>query len=769
MGAESGAGAEAGGAEREDPPERAAVLARATLERAGARGQARFAAAREILAFEEYLALVARDPARHTRGAAAYLRDCMDFYGHDEVRGPRGRVRRFRLFDGPTNGGATRVLGQEELQNEVYKHLTAFVERGRVDKLIMLHGPNGTAKSTFVECLLAGLEDYSTRPEGALYRFNWIFSDAADRAALGFHERAPGRDDGSLAYLEPEEITFKLGSELKDHPLLLLPQAERVGLVEEAFAAAGLPCRLSDYLRRGDLCPKSKEIVRALSTAYKGDLRRVLTHVQVERLYVSARYRQAAAVIQPQRNVDAASRPLNLEKSYRLPAMLGQSSLSELSGELVDANRGLVEYSDFFKRPLELSKYLLTTSERGTISLADATAQLDCVFFATANEKNLAIFKRNPDFPSFKARFELVRAPYLLRWSIEEGIYAREVPAIARTKHVAPHTTRVIALWAVLTRLCRPRVKTYKGDLAGLVGKLRPLDKARLYDALQAPEEWPDAERRELQKHVEQLAGELDAAEEEFEGLVDAAYEGRRGASPREVMSFLHEAAQDPQFACLSPLAVLKTLRRETADKSLYEFLRLDPEAGYRDVDRLIDDVEGEWRRLVRDEVHGAVALVEEAAYDQLFEDYFQHVKASEAGEKLRSRITGQLEPANAELMGRVEGLVGISEKPTAFRRSLIQRVAAWAIDHPGQKVDYKAIFGDIFQALRARYHREREQAISQLQTQILRHGTDDWSTVSAADQKKVLAALERLEGRGYCRQCGKEALVYVLRHPGAD
>ena len=144
----------------------------------------------------------------------------------------------------------------------------------------MLHGPNGTAKSTFVECLVAGMEDYSQRDEGALYSFNWIFSELADRESLGFHHKPKHRADGSLAYLEPEQISFKLGCELKDSPLLLIPKPERKAVLTKAFAAAGLEARIPWSLLEGDLCPKCMEIYRALSNAYQGDWSRIVQHVQ---------------------------------------------------------------------------------------------------------------------------------------------------------------------------------------------------------------------------------------------------------------------------------------------------------------------------------------------------------------------------------------------------------------------------------------------------------------------------------------------------------
>ncbi|RMG18304.1 MAG: serine protein kinase PrkA [Planctomycetota bacterium] len=738
------------------------------MELVSSRSQERFAARQQILSFAEYFAEVARDPRRHTRDAARYLKDCFDHFGTTEVRGLGRTLRRFKLFDAPWDGGETQVLGQEELQNAVYKHLVSFCEKGRVDKLLMIHGPNGTAKSTFVECLIGALRHYSSLPEGALYRFNWVFSDSAERAALGFHEKVSDLpEDGSLAHLPAEEITFKLGDELKDHPLLLIPSEERGEVLARLFGEPDPD--VPAFLRHGDLCAKNREIYRALSNAYKGDWRRIVQHVQVERIDISQRYRSCAVVIQPQRNVDASSRPLNLEKSYRLPPILNQSSLSELSGDLVDGNRGIVEYSDFFKRPLELSKYLLTTSEKGSISLPDTTAYLDCVFFATANEKNLTLFKRNPDFPSFKGRFELIRAPYLLRYSVEERLYADRIHAIAESKHVAPHVTRIVALWAVLTRLRRPNPRNYKGELSGLVARLRPVEKAVLYDSGEPPRDWSDVERKELRANITLLAEEYDTAEEEFEGLLDAAYEGRRGASPREIMAILHEAALLPDRPCLTPLAVLEAVREASEDKSLYEFLRLAPEAGYHDVESLTDDVETEYRRIVRDEVHRALALVEERAYEQLFEDYFRHVKAYDSGEKVLSPITKKLEDPDERLMARVESLMDIDEKPADFRKNLIVRIAAWVIDHPGRPVAYREIFSDILEALRASYHREREAAIEQIQEQILRYGTEDWELVEPADQERVVQAVERLRAMGYCEQCSKEALSYVLRHRGED
>ncbi len=45
---------------------------------------------------------------------------------------------------------------------------------GTERRVILLHGPVGSSKSTIARLLKNGLEEYSRTPEGALYTFGWI-------------------------------------------------------------------------------------------------------------------------------------------------------------------------------------------------------------------------------------------------------------------------------------------------------------------------------------------------------------------------------------------------------------------------------------------------------------------------------------------------------------------------------------------------------------------------------------------------------------------
>jgi serine protein kinase len=150
-----------------------------------------FEAERRVLSFAEYLELVESDPEKHTRDASQYLLDMIRSFGSYSIERPAGPLTRYRVFDQEFLGAdAVRenLIGHEEVQGELVRSLHNFVRIGRASRLLLLHGPNGSAKSTLAACLMRGLEHYSmttrglsTASPGSSRRRPW----AAARSALG--------------------------------------------------------------------------------------------------------------------------------------------------------------------------------------------------------------------------------------------------------------------------------------------------------------------------------------------------------------------------------------------------------------------------------------------------------------------------------------------------------------------------------------------------------------------------------------------------------
>src|SRR5450432_1114863 len=510
----SGAGAHVGGQGASGAEGGAQFDAKAWLLHTAGELRESFARNRRVMSFGEYFTLFGADAGRQVRSAAQYVRDVFDHFGTELVRTPRGSMTRWKLFDCPWDAGKDALAGQEEVQASVYRLVSNFAREGRTNRLILLHGPNGSAKSTFVASLQRAMEHYSTLEDGALYKFNWIFpSQKLTKGGIGFGggiEASGGQE--TFAYLEDELVESKIADEMRDHPLLLLPRAKRRELIAERLGSqsgAKPELQAADYLVRGDLSHRHRQIFEALLSSYHGDLSKVLRHIQVERFFVSRRYRQAAATVEPQLAVDARSRQLTMDRSLAsLPAALQSLTLYEYQGELVDGNRGVIDFADLLKRPLESYKYLLGTVEQGRVSLDVASLELDTVFIGSSNEGYLAAFKEIPEFQSFKGRMELVRVPYLLDYRVEQRIYDAQIRAAHAEsgKHVAPHVAWVTALWAVLTRMKKPLAEKYGKALSDIVLKLSPLEKAQPYADGITPEGLTTEQQRDLLAGVEKVA-----------------------------------------------------------------------------------------------------------------------------------------------------------------------------------------------------------------------------------------------------------------------
>ncbi len=726
--------------------------------------KARFESQKRVLSFREYLELVQANPRRYTRDAARYLKDCMDFFGSYRVTKPTGTFTRWKLFDlelGRQDSGRQvelrlrdRLAGHESAQAAFYRILDGFEREGRANRLVLLHGPNGSAKSTFVACLMRGLEAYSETDEGALYRFSWIFPRSREGGGIGFTTASDElAQSDSFAHLPEERIIAKLQSSVREHPLLLLPRDVRQRLIGSAHERAGVTEGAPDWVWTGQLARKNQQIFQALLTAYRGDLDRVLAHVQIERFYVSRRYRVGAVTIGPQMSVDASERQITADRSVEsLPASLSALTLFEPFGELVDASGGVVEFSDLLKRPLEAWKYLLLAIENGEVSLQMSNLPINAVMVASSNELHLSAFRQHPEYNSFRGRIVRIRMGYLLDVHREQEIYDGQiVPQIP--KHVAPHTTYVAALWAVLTRLRRPEASRYaSSELGTIVASLTPLEKADLLADGTTPSRF-DADQAKI------LASGITEVLEE--GATASDYEGISGASPREVRMLLLDAAADFGQPCVSPATLLQRMA-EFCERDDYEFLKADADGPYRDHRAFVDQVKERWLDIVESELRAASGLIDEASPMSLFDRYVNHVSHWVKKERIYNPVTGKDEEPDLDLMKSVEDKLD-GENAQAFRNELLSAIAAWAIDHPDRDVDYEALFPHYIERLRRAYFDERRTHVGEIGRAIVALLDED-DGLEDAQREAAQQALQVLIGvYGYERSSVKVALGALI------
>src|SRR5262245_43196413 len=268
-------------------------------------------------------------------------------------------------------------------------------------------GPVGGGKSTIVNMLKRGLEDWTKTEGGAVYAIK--------------------------------------DCPMHEEPLHLIPHELR-GEVEKHYGI---------YIE-GDLCPQCRY---ALERTYGGRHE----DVKVQRAIFSEKERCGIGTFSPS---DPKSQDISeLTGSIDL-ATIGQYGVESdprayrFDGELNIANRGLMEFIEILKCDEKFLYSLLTLSQEQSIKTGRfAMIYADEVIVSHTNENEYNAFVGNKKSEALQDRIIMIKVPYNLKVTQEEKIYEkllRQSEAL-RNIHIAPHTLRVAAMFAVLTRLEEPK------------------------------------------------------------------------------------------------------------------------------------------------------------------------------------------------------------------------------------------------------------------------------------------------------------------------
>src|ERR1044072_9321949 len=124
--------------------------------------------------FNDYLNLIKENP-KITRNAFQRIYDMIIEKGVTEYVDVKKQMVHYRFFDDEDNDGKDAVYGADiPLMKLVNVLRSAALGYGTEKRVILLHGPVGSAKSTICRLLKAGIERYSKTNSGCLYTFDWV-------------------------------------------------------------------------------------------------------------------------------------------------------------------------------------------------------------------------------------------------------------------------------------------------------------------------------------------------------------------------------------------------------------------------------------------------------------------------------------------------------------------------------------------------------------------------------------------------------------------
>lgn len=293
--------------------------------------------------FEDYLGLVREEP-NILRTAYQRVYDMVLSYGTDEYIDNKKKIIRYNFFKDPLNNGKDAIYGLDiPLMRLVNVFKAAANEYGTEKRIILLHGPVGSSKSTIARLLKAGLESYSRTDAGRIYTFGWRLPEDL-RHLTGGSEFLP----------DP----------MNEDPLKLVPLEWRQAALDEL----NLSQARYDIRIRGDLNPSSRYIFNELLKHYEGDWSRVMEHVVVRRLLFSEKDRIGIGTFQPKDEKNQDSTELTGDINYRKIAIYGSDSdprAFNFDGEFCVANRGIIEFVEILKLDVAFLYDLLgATQER---------------------------------------------------------------------------------------------------------------------------------------------------------------------------------------------------------------------------------------------------------------------------------------------------------------------------------------------------------------------------------------------------------------------
>lgn len=713
----------------------------------------------ETLSFSDYMDIFEKNAKLECRPTYEYIRDMLNHYGVNADGS-------FKLFQ-MKHPDSPAVHGQIKVQQALYQNLVNFSEEGFNNKFILLIGPNGSSKSSIVNKLIKGLEEYSETESGKLYSFSWIFPlDTYVKGTLGLTSTIRESHHGSFAYLEDKEISAIMPSELKDHPLLLVPKEYRQKLIEDALKGDErlLASIRKSYLYRGDLSKRNRMIYDALLKNYKGKHQDVLKHIRVERFSISKRYSTAAVTIEPQIHVDARMQQITMDKRLAsLPPSLQSLNLFSLQGEAVLANRGVLEYSDLLKRPLDAYKYLLMTMETGSINLQGILTELDIFFIGTSNEIHLAAFKQHPDFNSFKGRFNFITVPYLLDVRHEEKIYSEQVEGISDRSQFSPHALNALCFFAVMSRLRVCQTKNYNDKkLANIATNLNPLEKALYLANVEMPERLDIESKQILKQGFDEIANEY---------INDGLYEGKFGLSPRDVKHIIFRLSSLHKNVTF--VEVLEYLQHLIQKKSEYDFLNMAPQADYHNPARYIDLIKDHNLNIFDRELRSALGLVDDRSYEDYIRRYIENINALNKGEKIKNTAMGKFVDPDDFFIKEFELAIGLKEDSMTFRSHLLSKLGAYSLDNRGKALVYTEVFPDLVDRLQESFRSEQKKVIQNISRNMVFFEAEyaktmepgQSSPLSDENRKQIKSVLANLEKRfGYTEGAAMSLVKFLIK-----
>lgn len=658
------------------------------------------------MTFSEYVDAIYDEPAL-VRSAYQRGYDMIMEAGTSTFQRYRKTITHYNFFDDLE----TPIYGLEDtLHQLVLAFRGAAGYYGPEKRVILLHGPVGSSKSTICRRLKRGLEKYSRTDSGCAYTFKWVNLPEGlyvkDEVADPMHE-----DPVKLMPLEVRRVV----------------EGELNNLVFDR-AAEKDKNNVNKLLLRGNLNPFSRLIMDELMDIHKGDWRKVCDeHIVVQRFVMDETKRCGIGTFQPKDEKNQDSTELTGDINYQMLGHYGTDSdprAFSFDGEFQRANRGMLEFIEVLKLAKEFLYDLLgACQERQVKPKKFSQVDIDLILVAHTNSPEYQKLQQDPTMEALRDRTIRVDVPYLTKHGDEIKVLEQDFSKSKIRQHIAPHTVEIAALWSVLTRLKQDKEN-----------KLTMVEKAKLYDG------------KSLPGYTEDTVKEL-RDKQPTEGM-------DRGISARYVQNKISNALAG-HFNYINPFMVLNEI-----EQGLRTYSLITNEDDRRFFATCVDLTKTELEEILKNEVQRAL-VSDEGAIVRLCSNYIDNVFASIEKSKIIDPYTGREVEPDERLMRSIEEKADIPERlADDFRRSVAAHVGSISKKAQARGDNAKFEWSTNPKLARALEKKLFEETRDTIKLSALNVGA---AVVAPEHQKKVDAVKQRLvEHYGYNNESATDTLNFV-------
>lgn len=654
------------------------------------------------MSVDEYVDFAYEKPSL-LRSAYQRLYDCIISSGTSTFERYRKTFVHYNFFDKVADD--LSIYGLEENLMELVKAIRGAAGwYGPDRRLLLLHGPVGSAKSTICRCFKRGLEKYSKTDAGEMYTFKWV-------------------DLPSEVFVRPEVIDPMHTDPVKLLPLELRQRMEKdVNTILLDRVADNEKANVNRVKLKGNLNPFSRFVWDELMIRYNGDWRKILSdHIRVVRFIIDEDKRVGIGTFQPKDEKNQDSTELTGDINYVLLGQYGIDSdprAFSYDGELQRANRGCMEFMEVLKLAKEFLYDLLGACQEKQIKPKKfSQIDIDLVLIGHTNLPDYKRVESDETMEALKDRTIRLDVPYLRKWSDEVKVLEQDFNQDVVYRHIAPHTIKVSALVTLLSRLKQPK----KGNMS-------LVDKAKLYNGEVLEGFNEDSVKELMDEHPE---------------------EGLSGLSARYAQNKLSNCIASLKHKYINGFMVLKEMEDGLKTHALIENAEQR-----KQFHQCIDLAKEEYEELLKSDVQDALVL-DDNAMNRLLSNYLDNVDAYVNKAKVFDPYTDREVEPDERLMRSIEAKADIREEMAPdFRRSIAVKIGS--LHRKNMEFDVKSD-PKLEEALRMKLFEDVKDSIK---LSALGHGA---SVVEPQVREKIDAVKQRLiKHYGYNEESATDTLNFV-------